>query len=152
MRLGQTTKCKSCQKAMIFRATGQKRHKNCALLHKREAVRTYRNSNPEITSVRSHFYFIFGTKNSNKNYKGMPFFDGWNPRKGGSHRAGGDWIIKNLGKRPAGCSLNVIDHAVGFVPGNLEWTGSREQNRNQLVKIIAQLRHRVRMLEAKFKC
>jgi hypothetical protein len=52
-------------------------------------VRAYRS--PEQNSVRHHRYAILSSKNPrNANYKGMPFFDGWNPKKGGSSKAGAD--------------------------------------------------------------
>ncbi len=110
-------------------------------------VRAYRS--PEQNSVRHHRYAILSSKNPrNANYKGMPFFDGWNPKKGGSSKAGADWIIANLGKRPKGCSLHIIDHAKGFVPGNLEWASPQKQNNQRMFLIIAQLKHRIKELEA----
>ena len=99
--------------------------------------------NKEHASVRSHHYNIFkSTDPKLRTYKGMPFFDAWNPDKGGSFKAGGDWIIANLGKRPEGkVSLDVIHHEIGFVPGNLRWSERKGQNSNQMHKIIAQLKH-----------
>jgi len=103
----------------------------------------------EQHSVRKHHYRIFGTKKNPplKNYEGMPFEDTWNPKKGGSFRAGGEWIVTNLGRRPEGCSLHVVDHAKGFVPGNLEWTHPVKQNAEQMFKIIARQRHEIKELQ-----
>jgi len=77
----------------------------------------------------------------------MPFFDGWNTAKGGSPAVAALWILDKLGKRPEGSTLHIIDHEKGFVPGNLEWTHPRKQSNQQMFKIIAQLKHRVRELE-----
>jgi hypothetical protein len=96
--------------------------------------------------VRSHYYWIVKKKGKNENYFSMPFFSGWNPEKGGSHKAGGEWILENLGSRPKGCSLHIVDHAKGFVPGNLEWAGRTKQNREQLHKIVADLKHQIKIL------
>jgi hypothetical protein len=93
---------------------------------------------------------IFNDKSGARmNYKGMPFFGGWNPDEGGSYRSAAVWIAVNLGKRPKGSTLHIIYHANGFVPGNLEWTHPRKQSNQQMFKIIAQQRHRIKELEAK---
>jgi len=105
--------------------------------------------NPELQSVRGHFGSICrDSAGRYPTYKGMPFFDGWNPDKGGSHQVGADWIIANLGNRPKGSTLHIVDHEKGFVPGNLEWTHPRKQSNQQMFKIIAQQRHRIKELEA----
>jgi hypothetical protein len=106
---------------------------------------------PEIKSVWHHYYCIFKPTTQRKNYVGMPFFDSWNPQKGGSIKAGAIWIIENLGKRPKGCSLHIVDHARGFVPGNLEWTFPRKQSTEQMFKIIADQRHRIKELEEQLR-
>lgn len=118
----------------------------------KEAFKRYRNACVEHTSVRTHYNNIFNPKaKSHKNYIGMPFCDEWNPAKGGSFKAGAAWIIEHLGKRPKGSTLHVIDHAVGFMPNNLEWTHPRKQNNQQMYKIIAQQRHRIKELEKQIK-
>jgi len=116
----------------------------------KERSRAWRKRNPEFMSVQHHHAYIFDVRNSNNtSYAGMPFFDSWNPHTGGSFRAGSDWIVANLGKRPDGCSLHIIHHDIGFMPGNLEWTHPRKQIGQQMHKIIAQQRHRIRELEAR---
>jgi len=108
----------------------------------------WREKNIEHTSVQGHYHRIFDKKNpKNRNYKGMPFFDGWNPKKNGSLKAGADWIIANLGRRPTGSTLHVIDHKKGFVPGNLVWTSPRNQTYQQLIKILGRQKHRIKGLE-----
>jgi len=103
---------------------------------------------PEYRTVSSHYHYIFNpNRRGHDVYHGMPFFDEWNPDKGGSFRAGADWIIANLGKRPEGCTLHVVDHEKGFMPDNLEWTSPRKQIHQQMVKIIAQQRHEIRLLK-----
>jgi hypothetical protein len=47
--------------------------------------------------------------------------------------------------------MHIIDHALGFVPGNLEWTHPRKQAHQQMCKIIAQQRNRIKKLEARIK-
>ena len=105
---------------------------------------------PEYKTVAAHYYWIVKSKEARlAAYKGMPFFDGWNPDKDGSCLNGMIWIIENLGKRPKGSSIHIIDHEKGFVPGNLEWASKRKQNNQQMFKIIAQQRHHIKELEAK---
>jgi len=84
-------------------------------------------------SVAKHWHCIFNPKESTyENYKGMPFFDDWNPKKGGSYLTGAIWILNNLGKRPSSNhSLGIVVHADGFVPGNLEWQTKSEQQREK---------------------
>jgi hypothetical protein len=69
----------------------------------------------------------------------MPFYDEWNPDKGGSYQAGADWIIANIGKRPEGCTIDVIKHELGFVPGNLRWAPPKGQAANKMYKRLADL-------------
>ena len=107
---------------------------------------------PEYMTVRGHFYYIFNPDcKSYKNYKGMPFFDEWNPEKGGSWLAGAKWILKNLGARPKGCSMHIVEHEKGFVPGNLEWALPNKQTSRQMFRIIANLKHRIKELEQKLE-
>lgn len=112
--------------------------------------REHRKSNPEFYTVKAHYAMIF-TNNDPRlhNYKQMPFFDGWNPKKGGSFKAGGDWIIDNIGRKPkeSGWSLHIVNHELGFVPGNLEWASKRKQAAEQMFKIIARQKNRIRELE-----
>ena len=44
----------------------------------------------------------------------MPFFNDWNPKKGGSNKVGANWIIANLDKRPRGSTLHIVDHEKGL--------------------------------------
>jgi hypothetical protein len=116
------------------------------------AGRAYYKNNPERGSVASHRNSILNPNSQcYANYGDMPFFDGWNPAKGGSVKVGGDWIIKHLGKRPAGGSIHIIDHEKGFVPGNLEWAFKNKQTNQQMFKIIAQQRHRIKILEERVR-
>jgi hypothetical protein len=106
-------------------------------------------SHKEHTSVRNHYYWIFNPKSSShKYYKGMPFFDGWNPKKGGSWVAGADWILKNLGPQPLGATMHVVHHDLGYIPGNLEWASPKKQINQQMYKITAQQRHKIKELES----
>jgi len=123
-------------------------HKEERRLYKAE----WRKKNIEYTSVQGHYHKIFDRKNpKNKNYKGMPFFDGWNPKKNGSLKIGADWIIANLGKRPTGSTLHVVNHAKGFVPGNLVWTSPRNQSYQQLIKILGRQKQQIERLEKQVK-
>lgn len=81
----------------------------------------------------------------------MPFYDAWNPAKGGSWAAGAQWIIDNIGRRPKGTTLHIVEHSLGFVPDNLEWTHPRKQSHQQMHKIIAQQRNKIKKLEARIK-
>jgi hypothetical protein len=122
----------------------------------KEEIKAYQEKNRkahrELQSVRHHHRSIFNTEDkSHKSYKGMPFYDYWNPDKGGAFKTGEKWIIDNLGKRPEGCTLHIISHALGFTPGNLEWTHPRKQVNQQMYKIIAQQRNLIKKLEARIK-
>lgn len=122
-----------------------------AKTHKKQA-KGYRTAIVERIAVRSHYYNIFRPKSHyHKYYKNMPFYDAWNPDKGGSFYAAETWIIENIGNRPEGTSLHVVDHSLGFVPGNLEWTHPKRQAHQQMHKIIAQQRNRIRKLEVRIK-
>ena len=119
------------------------------LAYARAYDRARNTARSEHKTVMDHHRLIFNPKNSRyANYRGMPFFDGWNPDKGGTYKAGTEWIIVNLGKRPKGCSLHIINHEKGFVPDNLEWTGRKKQNNQQMFKIIAQLKHEIKDQQA----
>ena len=137
-----------CTQEFEKKSGSHKRCKSCAKAVMNTAHKDWESSHPEWASVRNHYSFIFKEQyRQHKNYKDMPFFDGWNPAKGGSFMAGAEWIIFNLGRRPEGCSLHVIHHDLGFVPGNLEWTHRKKQSNQQMFKIIAQQRHRIEELE-----
>ena len=80
-------------------------------------------------------------------YKDMPFYDGWNPAKGGSVKAGAEWIILNLGRRPGpDWQIHIIDRLVGFVPGNLAWI-PRDSHKQQ--ELCAQLLRENQVLRAR---
>ncbi len=114
---------------------------------KKSYARRWNAKHPEHASVRHHWWYIHNPNiKGHKNYEGMPFFEKWNPDKGGSFQAGADWIIANLGKRPQGCSLHIVDHVKGFVPGNLEWATKKTESTEQMFKIIANQRHEIERL------
>ncbi len=120
---------------------------------RRKFVHTGMSKRPEYRTVQGHHDWIFKSRNLNqrRNYRGMSFFDGWNPDKGGSWGVGAKWIIENLGKKPKDASMHIVNHEEGFMPGNLEWTSSRRQSHQQLHKIVAQLKNRVTFLEKRLK-
>jgi hypothetical protein len=103
---------------------------------------------PEYRTVRHHFYYIFSSKHMHhESYRGMPFFNAWNPNKKGSWLIGARWIVTNLGKKPKGHTMHIVDHEKGFTPGNLEWADSRKQSAEKMFKIISNLKHRIKELE-----
>jgi hypothetical protein len=137
---------------VAYRAAHKEEIKAYNLAHRaahKEQHKVYDSERKEESSVRSHHRMIFGTNKTppRKNNEGMPFCDAWNPKKGGSYRAGGDWIIANLGRKPEGCTLHIVEHEKGFVPGNLVWTDPVKQNAEQMFKIIARLRREVKILQ-----
>lgn len=135
----------------LYPEKDKKMHADYREKHREEAKvlsAEWNKTHKEYIVVSSHHYSIFKSKQlSQKNYKGMPFFDGWNPDKGGSFQAGADWIIEILGKRPNGATLHIINHELGFVPDNLEWTHPRKQCNQQMFKIIAQQHHEIKVLK-----
>lgn len=102
--------------------------------------RAWSKAHAERVSVISHHHAIFSPKNvRHANYKGMPFFDDWNPDMCGSFRAGAQWIINNIGRRPGSGKeyhLHIVDRKIGFVPGNLQWV---PRERHQQEEMIAKL-------------
>jgi hypothetical protein len=83
---------------------------------------------PEYRTVWQHYRWIFTNDIKYRTYWGMPFYDKWNPKKGGSYQVGAKWIMENLGKRPGeNYSLDIIKHDRGFVPGNLRWAQHKIQ-------------------------
>lgn len=41
------------------------------------------------------------------------------------------YILQHLGQRPDGCTLDRINNARGYVPGNVQWATFKEQQRNR---------------------
>lgn len=120
---------------------------------------------PEYMTVANHHAYIFrqhywdnldpkmkARVGDMKSYQGMPFFDEWNPDKGGSFIAGEKWIIENLGRRPVDnflmtgqtvrypgqksrWQMHILDRPVGFVPGNLAWMPTNKHNRLEAINL-----------------
>lgn len=95
----------------------------------------------ERRSLGSHHYFIFKSKGpKHRTYRNMPFFDEWNPDKGGSFEAGANWLIEHLGKIPKGGSLGIIHHDLGVIPGNICWSDPRKQASNRMFRVLGEQR------------
>ncbi len=120
---------------------------------KRTPIHSGLSETPEYRTVRGHHHDIFNSNSSaRRNYRGMPFFDSWNPDKGGSWAAGAKWIIENLGKRPTkDSSLHIVKHEKGFVPGNLEWASKKKQSAEQMFKIIANQQNQIKRLKKQLR-
>lgn len=110
----------------------------------------FRNT-PEYNSVMNHYGVIFRSSSpQHKYYHEMPFYDGWNPRKGGELWLGAKWIIDNLGSKPGlNWSLDIVEHAIGFMPGNLRWALKDIQMRNQRHRILEKISEKEFAVEAK---
>jgi hypothetical protein len=95
---------------------------------------------PEYTTVARHWRYIFNPKHpAHIRYVGMPFYDEWNPLKGGTLIKGMLWIIENLGPKPSiEWSLDIVKHELGFVPGNLRWALRDAQARNKKHRVLGQ--------------
>lgn len=146
-------RCFECKEEDHRRRSRERYRKNTKmLLAQTRAWKLAHPSSPELITVTGHYQnIVVSERAQSRTYKDMPFFDGWNPRKGGSLRAGELWLIKNLGRRPEGSTLHIVHHDLGFVPGNLEWTHPRKQISQQMHKIIAQQRNEIKSLKAKIK-
>jgi len=106
-------------------------------------------TSPEYKTVSKHWHVLYG-KNPFPTYKGMPFFDEWNPSKGGSYGAGAKWIIDNLGHKPnSAWSMDIIKHELGFVPGNLRWALHSSQQQNKQHKKLGTFTLQELRVEAK---
>ena len=107
----------------------------------------------EYLTVTAHWRFIFRLSHRGQRYRGykdMPFFEGWNPRKGGSFVVAARWIIDTLGEKPGPqWSMDVIKHQFGFVPGNLRWALKRTQKHNQQHRVLGQFNDEEFAVEAK---
>lgn len=105
----------------------------------------------EYDSAWNHYALIFNkSRAGHKYYNGMPFFDGWNPKKGGEIWRAAKWIIDNLGKKPdSRWSLDIIEHRLGFVPGNLRWALKNTQMRNQNHRMLEKISDEEFAVEAK---
>lgn len=112
------------------------------------ANRNGKSTTPEYETVKSHHNHVF--KKETRWYKNMPFYDEWNPDKGGSFYAGYLWILENLGPRPGSeWSLDIINHSIGFVPGNLRWANKFQQVLNQKHRLLGQVEDEEFAIEAK---
>ena len=81
--------------------------------------------------MRTHFHAI---RRGIPAYRGMPFYAAWDPTKGGTHQAGANWIITNLGKRPTRTDqLHIVDRRLGFVPGNLQWVPRKKHRQSEMI-------------------
>lgn len=100
----------------------------------------------ERRTVFHHLHFI---RKEVSTYAGMPFCAFWDPKKGGSYKAGEDWIVNNIGRRPAkGYDLHIVDRQIGFMPGNLQWVPRDHHRRKELIN---QLLVRVQVLEKRLQ-
>ena len=91
---------------------------------------------PEYWTVKAHWTMIFGSK-PKPTYINMPFFDEWNPRKGGSFLAGVRWLVETLGPRPDKTyQLHIIQKDIGFVPGNLVWVPLSQHKRREFLSLV----------------
>jgi len=101
----------------------------------RSAMARWWDAHREYKSVADHWYAVYMSRDKKKvTYKGMPFFDEWNPKTGSSFTAGAQWIIDNLGRRPDKTyHLHIVDRAVGFVPGNLQWVSRSRHKQSELI-------------------
>lgn len=95
---------------------------------------------PEYRTVCGHYNHIFISKRpSAAGYKGMPFYDEWNPQKDGAIWKGAKWIIDNLGPKPGPeWSLDIVKHEIGFMPGNLRWATRNTQALNKQHRTLGQ--------------
>lgn len=62
-----------------------------------------------------------------RHYKGITIHPTWDPRQGGSF----EQFFKDMGWRPPGHSLDRIDPAGNYEPGNCKWSTQTEQNLNR---------------------
>lgn len=101
----------------------------------------YRSTHPELATVSNHYRFIF--KQNIKAYRGMPFFDAWNPQQGGRLFAGAQWISENIGHRPSKTHhLHIVNRRLGFVPGNLQWVPQDQHCQEELIpKLLLEIQN-----------
>jgi hypothetical protein len=90
---------------------------------------------PEYASVNTHHQSMKTSyKSKHATYRGMVFYEGWDPDKGGTYVAGAKWIIENLGRKPSrDYELHIVDRRLGFVPGNLAWVPRSEHKREEML-------------------
>jgi hypothetical protein len=166
--------CKSCYSKLYFQThreqhrkrgrAWEKKNKKQILANRREKYaadpalrqRRYarekasRLAHPERLSVKGHYDCIHANERC-PTYVGMPFFDGWSPKTGGSYEAGAQWIINNLGPRPGTGKeyhLHIVDRAIGFMPGNLQWVPRERHKQEEMInKLLLENQHLKEMLK-----
>jgi hypothetical protein len=110
---------------------------------KKTLCRQWASANAEHLSVRGHYHLIFTTRSPY--YVDMPYWDEWNPNRGGSFKAGAKWIIENIGRRPGTSKeyqLHIISRRLGFVPGNLAWIPRDKHRQDELIpKLLIEIQN-----------
>lgn len=87
---------------------------------------------PEYGTIHNHYNIII--HRSASAYKDLMYFDGRNPQKGGSFKAGEQWLITHLGPRPSkNYELHIVDRRLGFVPDNLAWVPKEKHIQEELI-------------------
>jgi len=51
------------------------------------------------------------------------------------YQAFSEYVLGQLGERPAGMQLDRIDNEKGYVPGNLRWATKKQQMQNRRVTV-----------------
>ncbi len=89
------------------------------LLSKHPLSNTHAQLKRRCCNPSHHAYHLYGEK-------GVKLCEDWM-----SFRQFADYIDANLGPRPAGHSLDRIDGAKGYEPGNVRWAENLQQSRNR---------------------
>ena len=110
----------------------------------KDIQREWRQRNSENASVRDHHYYIF--RKRIPSYLGMPFYAAWNPDCGGSFKAGSEWIIGNIGRRPdPNHQLHIIDRRIGFMPWNLVWVPKDMHRQEEMLNRVLRENQNLRL-------
>jgi hypothetical protein len=100
------------------------RSKSCGCLSREAATRHGMYGTPEYSSWRSMVRRC--TKSYDKEYeryRDVPLSEQW--------RTSFDAFYAHVGARPNGTTLDRIDNATGYVPGNVRWATPQQQSRNR---------------------
>jgi hypothetical protein len=140
----KTIICVSCDRLTVKRSMRATHCEPCSPIY-RKAYHT----------VANHYRAIFDPHfkwgESLRCYKGMKFYDGWNPKKGGSFEVAANWIVKYLDRNVTrNHHLHIMNRKLGFVPENLCWVPSEFHKQEEMISKVLLENQKLKQLLAQY--